>query len=151
MAHSTCQQVKLVWSQKKGDLTFGLKKNSPYKLYLDNVLNKMIERGQIKRIFEKWEIKEPSCKPLIVSGDPLSLQKLISIFLIISIGLLLALAVLVFEMYAAKKSNNDEHDIDFLRLQMLMLEVNRHLDMKKRPKAGLLTIMQDTCEKIKRY
>ena len=111
----------------------------------------MIERGQLNRIFEKWEVKEPSCEPLLVSGDPLSFQKLISIFTIISIGFLLALAVLAYEMYAAKKPNNDEQDIDYLRYQKVLSNLNRHLDMNMRPNAGLLTIMQDTCEKIKRH
>lgn len=142
--------MKIVWKVKKGDISFGLLKNSPFKLFLNNVLSKMFERGQIKRIFEKWEVKEPSCEPLLVSGDALSLQKLISVFLIIAIGIFIALSVLVHEKFNAKKLNTDEQDMDYLRFEMLMSELNRHLDMKMRPNVGLLTILQDASEKIKK-
>ena len=87
----------------------------------------------------------------VVSGEALSLQKLISVFLIISIGFFLALTVLVYEKFHSKKPNNDDQDMNYLRFEMVMSEVNRHLDMKIRPNVDLLTILQEASEKIKEY
>ena len=142
--------MTLIWTSKKADLSFGLPKNSPYKLFLNNVLNKMFESGQIKRIFEKWEPTEPSCGPLLQTGNPLSLTKLISIFIIMCIGFLLAMMILAYELFNSKKPNIEEQDVDFMRFEMIIYEIYKNLSRKTRPNIGQLTLLQDVLEKIKK-
>ena len=140
----------LIWTSKKADLSFGLPKNSPYKLFLNNVLNKMFENGQIKRIFEEWKVREPSCRPLLQTGNPLDLKKLISIFMIMCLGFLLALLILAYELFNSQKPNIDEQDMDFMRFEMIIYDIYKSLSKKTRPNIGQLTLLQDVLGKIKK-
>ena len=134
---------------KSGDMSIGLPKNSPYKSFMNNVLNTLFENGQIKRVMEKWEIKEPSCEPLLVTGEALSLKKLIFIFLIICIGCLLSSFILVCELCRPKQKFDDDEDLELLRFEKIMSEINKNLSEKIWPNVGLLTLLQDASEKIK--
>ena len=128
-----------------------LPKNSPYKIFMDSVLLNMFESGQIKRIYEKWDNKKKSsCEPLLTSGNPLSLEKLISIFLIICVGLPIGLIVLVWELCNTKQKISRLENVDFLRFEMIVSEINKSLCKKTRPNVGLLTLLQDASEKIKK-
>ena len=140
----------LIWTSKKADLSFGLPKNSPYKLFFNAVLNKMFENGQIKRIFEKWETKEPSCGPLLQTGNPLSLKKLISIFIIICIGFALAMGILAYELISFRKPKIEDQDMDFMRFEMIIYEIYKNLSKKTRPNVGQLTLLEDVLGKIKK-
>ena len=106
-------------------MAFGLPKNSPYKVFMDNELRNLFENGQMERIFKKWEIKEPTCKPLLQSGDPLTLKKLISIFLVMCIGLLLSLAGLIYELFKTKPTyNKKKQEAEFLKFQIDQVKSN---------------------------
>ena len=142
--------MTLLWTSKKADLSFALPKNSPYILFLNNALNKMFESGQIKRIFEKWETKEPSCEPLLQTGKPFNLKKLISIFIILCIGFLLAMVVLAYELLNSQKRNSEDQDVDFMRFEMIIYEIYKNLSKKTRPNVGQLTLLKDVLEKIKK-
>ena len=142
-------QIKEVFIIKVGDVSMGLPKHSPYKIFMNRVLNKMFESGQIKRIYEKWENKDPDCESLLSSGNPLGIKKLISILLIICVGFLLALIVLVIELCNAKRKTTDSQDVDFLRFEMIVSDINQNLSNNTRPNVRLLTSFQDACEKLK--
>ena len=87
-------------------------------------MNNLFENGQIERIFENWEIKEPNCEPLLMSGDPLSLKKLISIFMIIGIGLLMSLIGLLYELFKTKPAYGNVQDIEFVKFQINQIKSN---------------------------
>ena len=110
------EKIQKVFIIKMGDLSIGLPKNSPYKVFMNNIVRNPFENGKLKRLQEKWEIKEPSCVPLLTTGDPLSLEKLISIFLIGCIGFLLSFLVFVYELCLSctKQIRNDEKDVELL-------------------------------------
>ena len=116
---------------------------------MNSVLNTLFENGQIKRVMEKWEIKEPSCKPLLVTGEALSLKKLIFIYLIICMGCLLSSIVLVCELCNTKQRFNNDEDVELLRFEKIMSEINKNLREKMWPNVGLLTLLQNASEKIK--
>ena len=129
----------------------GLPKNSPYKMFLDNGLNNMFESGQIKRIYEKWDKKKKSsCEPLLTTGNPLGLEKLISIITIFCVGFLTALIVFVWELCNTKPNTSNLENVEFVRFETIISEINRCLSKKTRPNVGLLTLLQDASEKIKK-
>ena len=110
----------------------------------------MFESGQIKRIFEKWETKEPSCEVSLQTGKPFNLKKLISIFIILCIGFLLAMVVLAYELLNSQKRNSEDQDVDFMRFEMIIYEIYKNLSKKTRPNFGQLMLLQDVLEKIKK-
>ena len=153
--YSDCK-VKQVLSVKKGDLAIALQKNSPYKMFLNHMLRKMFESGQMKKIAEHWGTPEQNCEPLIRTGNPLTLEKLISLFMIIGFGVLSAFMVWIYEKFFCKtkkiknvtKSTTLE-EAELLRFELIVDEVKSMLTKKTRPSPGILSLLQDASEKLK--
>ena len=125
-------------------------KNSPYKKFIDEAILKMFESGKLRNILQRWKVEEPDCSPMISEGKPLNFKKLISIFVIIGLGVLLAIIVVLFENFQhnfLKKKNypnkvNDDliSENDFVNLKIEEM-ANLHDEMKlKLEKSGLLTV-----------
>ena len=125
-------------------------KNSPYKKFIDKAILKMFESGKLRNILQRWKVEEPNCSPMIREGKPLNFKKLISIFVIIGLGVLLAIIVVLLENfqvnYLRKKNdpNNVRNDLisekDFVNLKIEEM-ANLHDAMKlKQEKSGLLTV-----------
>ena len=74
---------------------------------MDRVLVKLSENGQTYKTMEEWQVKEPDCKPLTNTGNPLTLEKLISLFMIVCSGILLALTVMIFELFSKCFTQNE--------------------------------------------
>ena len=125
-------------------------KNSPYKKFIDEAILKMFESGKLRNILQRWKVEEPDCSPMIREAKPLNYKKLISIFVIIGLGVLLAIIVVLLENfqvnYFRKKNdpNNIRNDLisekDFVNLKIEEM-ANLHDEMKlKLEKSGLLTV-----------
>ena len=143
-------QIEQVWEKNAGDTAIAMTKNSPYKKFIDEAILNMLENGKLRIILQRWKIEEPDCSPLIREGKPLNFKKLISIFFIIGLGVLLAIIVVLFEIFQhnfLKKKNypnkvNDDliSENDFVNLKIEEM-VNLHDAMKlKQEKSGLLTM-----------
>ena len=61
------------------------------------IVKEMNEKGQLDQLTKKWELKQPDCKPVYRKGTPLSFGKLTTLFLEISLGVLLTLILLFAE------------------------------------------------------
>ena len=153
--YSDCK-VKQVLSVKKGDLAIALQKNSPYKIFLNHMLRKMFESGQMKKIAEHWATPEQNCAPLIRTGNPLTLEKLISLFMIIGFGVQLAFMVWIYEKFFCKRKkikidskNSTLEEAELLRFELIVDEVKSMLTKKTRPSPGILSLLQDASEKLK--
>ena len=121
---------------------------------MDRVLVKLSENAQMYKTIQKWQVKEPDCKPLRNTGNPLSLEKLISLFLIICAGIIIALIVMVFEL-CGHSSNSDEvllksriEDKDLLKFGKILAEIQNDLLMKKWPSAILLSQLNEVSKRI---
>ena len=149
-------KVKQVLSIKKGDISIALQKNSPYRIFLNHMLRKMFESGQMSKITEHWATPEQNCDPLIRTGNPLTLEKLISLFMIIGFGVLSAFMVWIYEKFFCKtkkiknvtKSTTLE-EAELLRFELIVDEVKSMLTKKTRPSPGILSLLQDASEKLK--
>ena len=71
------------------------------------------ENGQLDQIIKKWHVGKPICSPLIKKGKILSIEKLSSLFIIVSSGIILSLIIMFIENVLAKfrKDVNDETEI----------------------------------------
>ena len=131
-------------------MSIGLVKNSPYKIFMDRVLIKLSENGQTYKTMEEWQVKEPDCKPLTNTGNPLTLEKLISLFMIVCSGILLALTVMIFELFSKCFTQNEVQldNKDLLKFKKILEEIQNDLPRNKRPSAILLSQLRESSRRI---
>ena len=83
------------------DVAFPIPKGSPYKIFLEQAINDIIESGTLERIKKIWAKTKRDCAPTLVIGKSLDYQKLAGVFLLLILGLGLTLFVIVGEMIVA--------------------------------------------------
>ena len=71
---------------------------SPYHKFMKQILMEMHEQGTLNRILRKWQPPEADCEPLRRSGQSLPIEKLISLFVIVIFGLILAAITFILEI-----------------------------------------------------
>ena len=75
----------------------GVAKNSPYFPFMNYVIWKMRENGDIQLLRHKYEKKPPNCDPIYTTVSPLSFTKLATVFMIVSMGGILSLLICFLE------------------------------------------------------
>ena len=66
-------------------------------------LKDIIDNGQLDKIIKKWHFGKPNCSnPLIKKGKILGIEKLSSLFIIVSFGMILSLIIMFIENVLAK-------------------------------------------------
>ena len=80
-----------------GVFSIPMTKGLPYEIFMRNLIFEMTERGQLYQLLKKWEIPNHNCAAIQRKGNPLSWQKLITIFIIVIMGILIALATFFIE------------------------------------------------------
>ena len=90
-------QIEEAWTRIAGTLSMIYTKGLPYGIFMRQIVNEMTEKGQLHQLTKKWELKPPDCEPLRRKGTPLSFGKLTTLFLEISLGVLLTLIILFAE------------------------------------------------------
>ncbi len=90
--------------------SFATSRKSPYHPFLNYKLLQMVERGTINRLNQKYEIGRPGpdCSPMIKVTKRLSIEKMISLFFTLGLGMILALLVLLLEKFFWRKPNKRE-------------------------------------------
>ena len=78
----------------------------PYEIFMRNVMSEIYERGQLYQLQNKWKIPKPQCNSLYNKGNPLSLKKLTSIFIIGMIGISFAMIIFFIEKLFNKSQVN---------------------------------------------
>ena len=82
----------------------------PYEIFMKQIIFEITERGHLHQLHQKWELPRPDCGELHRSGNSLSWQKLISVFIIVIIGISTALVILFIEklthLYLANNVNS---------------------------------------------
>ena len=64
---------------------------------MKQIIYEIIERGQLHQLLKKWKIPQSQCNSKQRTGKPLSLEKLISAFMIVLFGIICALLLLFIE------------------------------------------------------
>ena len=82
-------------------------KGLPYGIFMKQIIFEIIENGQLDKLRKKWTVPKPDCRPLHKEGKPLSLEKMISLFIISMIGIFIAIIILIIEkIFHAYKFRN---------------------------------------------
>ena len=134
-------------------MSFGLPKNSPYKVFMNRILLKMDVTGQLHQLNQKWKIDEPNCQPLIRKGNPLSFEKLVSLFLILVIGVFCSLIVMIYEKcsFSKKEKSNliSEKEASRKKCGIIFKEMKDCLAKGDWPDSELMKLFNEASEKIK--
>ena len=80
-----------------GSIGIALTKALPYRIFMKQIIYEITERGQLHQLQKKWEIPQSQCNALQRTGKPLSLEKLMSAFMISLFGIICALIILSME------------------------------------------------------
>ena len=120
--------MKEVWSKKFGSESIAIAKDSPYSIFMKQIIYKILENGQFHQIKQNWYRKEDlvNCNPIIKKGKPLRLEKLMSLFIIMIFGIIIALGTLIVERIFHKKPSpktEDNPKKDIMKLKALLSEL----------------------------
>ena len=116
-------QIEEVWKYKMGVFSIPMTKGLPYEIFMRQLIFEMTERGQLNQVLKKWEKAKPDCGTILRSGNPLSWQKLITVFMIVKMGILIALAILFIEkMYHTFLYKNLPHHLAIQEANMIKLQ-----------------------------
>ena len=106
-------------------------KGLPYKIFMNQIIFQMRETGQLNQLLKKWNTPETNCNPFHTEAKPLSLEKMISLFIISIIGVIIGLIILIIEkiIYASKPVQQISiKESNKLKLQKLFLELQKTLN-----------------------
>ena len=82
----------------------------PYAKFLKQVIFDITETGQLHQLRKKWQSEEQNCEPLRPVGTPLSFGKLYTLFLIVVMGVFLAMIILLIEKYILAREKETKKD-----------------------------------------
>ena len=133
-------QLEEVWTYKMGGFSIPHWRGLPYAKFMRQVIQEIINKGQLARIKEKWKVSKPDCSPVLRQGKPLTFEKLVSPFMIVGLACILALISLIFELLFHKISRTppSEQFKDRLseclknieKVSMTKLQDDKHLQLK---------------------
>ena len=100
-------------------------KDLAYGIFIKKAMNDMLENGQIYKLTKKWEVAQRSCEPLLKKGRPMGIEKTVSLFLVLVIGMIFALVTMIFEYVGHQdeiETKNDNIEDDGVDLTKTNLE-----------------------------
>lgn len=92
-------QISSIWKGKSTLYTVSMymKKKSPLTPFIWQQIREMEERGITNILYHRHRIAEPNCKPIHAKGSSLGIEKMASLFVIISFGLFSSLIIFLME------------------------------------------------------
>ena len=91
-----------------GPIGIGITKGLPYTIFMKQIIYEITERGQLHQLQKKWKVPKPQCHSKRKKGKPLSIEKLISAFMISLLGIIISFVLLIFEKIFHTKSTNSK-------------------------------------------
>ena len=120
----------MVWKTKIGLISIPITKGLPYGIFMKQIISEIMENGQLDKLIKKWTLPKPDCRPIQKEGKPLSLEKMISLFIISMIGIFIAIITMITEkifyeykpkkQVSIKEANNMKLQRLFLKLQNIL-------------------------------
>ena len=147
-------QIEEVWKYKMGVFSIPMTKGLPFEIFMRQLIFEMTERGQLNQVLKKWEKAKPDCGTILRSGNPLSWQKLITVFMIVKMGILIALAILFIEkMYHTFLYKNLPHHLaiqeaNMIKLQHVLMRIECNLKNDNNVK---LSTIETLVQEMKHY
>ena len=92
-------QISSIWKGKSTLYTVSMymKKKSPLTPFIWQQIRKMEERGISNILYDRHRISEPNCKPIHAKGSSLGIEKMASLFVIISFGFFSSFIIFLIE------------------------------------------------------
>ena len=111
-----------------GSQSIPITKGLPYGIFMKQIIIEMTANGQLNRFLRKWTLPKPDCKPIYEAGTALSLEKMISLFIISMIGIFVGIITIIIENIfhaykpmkhvSIKEANNMKLQRFFMKLQI---------------------------------
>ena len=131
-------QIEEVWKYRMGSFSIPLTKGLPYDIFMKQIIFELMEGGQLNQLQKKWEDSQPDCGVLHRSGNALGWQKIMTVFVIIIMGILMAFVTLVIEKIYHHNYQGIFHsnstkclsvkEINKIKLQETLKEINSNLN-----------------------
>ena len=130
----------------------GLAQGSPYKVFMNNIIKKMYENGEMDKIFKKWKISKPDCSPVLRSGKSVRLEKLAPLFMIVGFGVILAVILVFLEIIIScikpKKETEPKFNSELLRFKLIINEAHKAIQSNNTPCSYLLSLVEESAKKL---
>ena len=130
----------------------GLSQGSPYKVFMNNIIKKMYENGEMDKIFKKWKIDKPDCSPVLRSGRSVRLEKLAPLFMIVGFGVILAIILVFLEIITScikpKKVTEASFNKKLLRFKLIIAEAHKAIQSNNKPCSYLLSMVEESAKKL---
>ena len=139
-------KVVEVWRQRVGLISYGLTKNSPYRIFIDDSLIKLFESGQIQKTIEKWKNSQQNC----ASDEkklPLGFEKLIFVFMVYSFGVFISLIMFAYERISFGRKN-EKYGANEIKINQKVKGIRKRLQMIKRINEELISLLEDSSGEI---
>ena len=123
----------MVWETKMALLGIPITKGLPFGIFMKQIIFEMTQNGQMNRLIKKWKMPKPDCKPIHREGEPLSLEKMISLFMISMIGFSIAIVINIIEnvFHAFKPRKHLQvpiKEINSMKLQKIFMKFQENLN-----------------------
>ena len=151
MLYGIIFQIEEVWKYKMGIFSIPKTQGLPYEIFMRQLVFEMTERGQLNQVLKKWEDTKPDCGAILRSGNPLSWQKLITVFVIVKMGIIISLATLFIEkMYHTFLHKNclTVQKDNMIKLQHVLMRIECNLKNDNNVK---LSTIETLVQEMKHY
>ena len=147
-------QIERVWRRSAGLKSVALRQGSPYRIFMNNIIKKMTENGEINRIFREWQISKPDCSPVLRSGKSVKLTKLAPLFMLVGLGVCLGvivmfLEIIIYHLKPKKLVPVPAKANELLRFKLILAEAQKALHSNNKPCNYLLEMVEDSAKKLK--
>ena len=104
-------------------------KNHPLTPFIAHTILKLAETGNTNILKKRYIEPEPNCKPVRAKGNPLGIEKFVSLFALYSIGCFISLIVLVMEkIYEPSKFEETFDEDSIIKIEGIEKEMQSLLD-----------------------
>ena len=144
----------MIWETKMRLIAIPITKGLPYGIFMKQIIFEITENGQLNKLLKKWTMPKPNCKPIHKEGKPLSLEKMISLFIISMIGIFIALIILIIEKIFhscnPKRPASIEEEENKMKLQRFFMKLQETLSLND-DEVFLKSTMSILIEEIQNY
>ena len=106
-----------------------MSKYHPLTPFIAHTILKLAETGNTNVIKKKYIEPEPNCKPVRAKGNPLGIEKFVSLFVLYSIGCFVSLIILVLEnIYKPSKFEETFDENSIVKIEGIEKEMQSLLD-----------------------
>ena len=113
-----------------------IRKNSSLKGFLSDGILKLVEQGKVRNELQKLKRPDNDCSPILREVTPMTVYKLVSLFVLIFGTMVASLLILAFEIISFKKANKKSNqtldkDQDLEEAQQLVDRLQKIFSKRK--------------------